>query len=106
MRNLKLCAAALTAVVCLTTITPAIAQQRGEQMVDAFANVIVDTITSSSCEDLAARMQQSRSNKNNPMRARVMQMLQKNPNLRRQLVNRIAAPVANKMLDCNLVPGA
>ena len=39
-----------------------------------------------------------------PMEQQLIQMLRSNPQMRAEFLNRVAAPMANKMFECGMIP--
>jgi hypothetical protein len=69
-------------------------------MLDMLAGMVVENYKSSSCEDLKGK-------KGGPppqIVAAAVSFLRSNPPLRVKFINKIAAPIANKMFDCGMVP--
>ena len=52
------------------------------------------------CEQLWARSR----NQSLPREQRVIALLQKDPAMRTEFLNRVAAPIANKMFECGMIP--
>lgn len=72
-------------------------------ILDMIADKVVHKYQNSTCEQLW----QERANKDKPKSARekeFMQILRNNPELRTQFINRVAAPIANKMFECGMIP--
>jgi hypothetical protein len=53
-----------------------------------------------SCPQLAAQHDQPKS----PQEQRVIQLLRGDLQMRQAFINRVAAPIANKMFECGLIP--
>ena len=89
-----------TLALALLYITFANAQQY--PVMDAVANKVIAKYQQSSCEQLW----QKKEAKAPPseQEQRVMQMLKSDPQMRTAFINKIAAPIANKMFDCGLIP--
>ena len=89
----------MMATVSATAQTPPDMPPDGP-MLDMAARIIIEKYKSSSCEDLKEK-------KGEPpaevVRAAVA-FLRDNPPLRIKFINRIAAPVANRMFDCGMLP--
>lgn len=74
------------------------------------ANLVIKKYQTTSCEELAKMKPQS--NKNSPtagtpeavVQAKAIEMLRQNPEMRKKFINRVAAPIANKMFDCKVIP--
>ena len=71
-------------------------------MVDAIANKIVQKYTSSTCEQLWIKKSEHAPPSMEEQRA--ITILRNDPQMRAEFINRIAAPIANKMFDCGMVP--
>ena len=76
----------------------AIAQQF--PILDSIANTVVQKYQSSSCEQLWAQKAQPKSAEEQ----RVISLLKADPAMRAEFINRVAAPMANKMFDCGMIP--
>ena len=69
-------------------------------MLDAVANKVVQKYQSSTCEQLWQKKGQPKS----PEEQRVVGMLKSDPAMRTEFINRVAAPIVNKMFECGLIP--
>ena len=70
-------------------------------VVDALAGKIVQKYQSSTCDQLWQERSQGRSGQpKSPHEQQAIQMLQNNPQMRAEFINRVAAPIANKMFEC------
>ncbi len=79
-------------------ITGLLEQRR--QIVYGIANKFIDKYQNSSCEQL-------RQNKRQPKpkwEQELIEVLHHDPQMRAAFINRVARPVANKMLECGLIP--
>jgi len=76
------------------------------------ANLAIEKYQKASCEEVAQMQPQSHAPKSSQadvgkkaaLEAKAMEMLQKNPEMRQEFINRVAGPIANKMFECNLIP--
>lgn len=96
------------AAVALGAIAlPANAQMR-QQMADkaatAAANSFVSKIQGESCSQFAQTMAQMK-NKSGSSSSGMSSKLKGNTEARTDFVNIVAAPLLNKMIDCNMMPG-
>ncbi|MCP5159175.1 MAG: hypothetical protein H6975_07095 [Gammaproteobacteria bacterium] len=86
------------------------AQERQEQLAEMAADAVLRMLNTTSCEDFSGMMQkmkQRRAQQNDkepPFKERFRQATKRHPEVRRTFINKIAGPLANKMLDCGLVP--
>ena len=76
----------------------ALAQQY--PLIDLLAGKVVDKVQGSSCEQLW----EGRGKPKSPREQELVQLLRNDPAARKEFINRIAAPVANKMFECGMIP--
>ena len=69
-------------------------------VMDAIADKIVQKYQNSSCEQLWQKRGQPRSEREQ----NAVQLLRDDPQMRAAFIHRVAAPIANKMFDCELIP--
>ena len=92
--------------LCMLTINvpSANTQQSEYPVMDKVAQKVIDKYQTSSCEDLKAKKEQPPDPKQDAMKQRVIGMLKSDPKMREQFLNRVAAPIANKMFECGMIP--
>jgi len=87
---------------------PGQAQQMRQQMADKVAasagNAFVSKINGESCSQFAQTMSQMKS-KGGSSSGSMSQKLKANAEARTQFVNIVAAPLLNKMISCDMLPG-
>ncbi len=71
-------------------------------IVDAVAEKIVQKYQASTCEQLWEKRSQKAPPK--PEEQRAIQLLHNDPQMRAEFINKVAAPVANKMFECGMIP--
>jgi hypothetical protein len=69
-------------------------------ILDQVAGKVVAKYQQASCEDLWKQKGQPKSE----MEQRVIQLLRTDPQMRQEFINRVAAPIANKMFECGMIP--
>jgi hypothetical protein len=69
-------------------------------MLDAVANRVVQKYQQSSCEQLWQKRGQPPSQREQE----AIQLLHDDPQLRAAFIDKVAAPIANKMFECGLIP--
>ena len=69
-------------------------------ILDQVANKVVQKYQSSSCEQLWQKKGQPKS----PEERRIVGMLKNDPAMRTEFINKVAAPIANKMFECGMIP--
>jgi hypothetical protein len=77
-----------------------IARAQQYPIVDDIANRVVEKYRNSSCEQLWQQRGQPKS----PREQEMVQALRNNPQMRAVFIDRVAAPIANKMFECGLLP--
>jgi hypothetical protein len=86
--------------IALLYVTIGNAQQY--PMMDMVANKIIQKYQNSTCEQLWAK----KAEKKPPTQQEqnVIQLLKGDPQMRAAFINKVAAPIANKMFDCGMIP--
>jgi hypothetical protein len=90
----------LYAVTLLILPFAGIADAQQYPMIDEIANKVVQKYQTSSCEQLWLKRGEPKSAREQE----VVQALRNNPQMRAVFIDRVAAPIANKMFECGLLP--
>jgi hypothetical protein len=69
-------------------------------MLDMAANKVVQKYQQASCEQLWQQKGQPKT----PQEQEIIQFLRNDAQMRAEFINRVAAPVANKMFECGMIP--
>jgi hypothetical protein len=69
-------------------------------LLDMIANKVIQKYQQSSCEQLWQKKAQPESDREK----RAIEMLQNDPQMRQAFINQVAAPIANKMFECGMIP--
>ena len=88
-------------VALLLGIGSAIAQE-ARPIMEMVARSIVQKYQHTSCQELA--MQRSGPRQHTEMEQRVVQALRNDPQMRVEFISQVAAPIANKLFECGLLP--
>ena len=64
------------------------------------ADKVIEKYQSSTCEQLWEQKGKQKSEREQE----VIQLLRSNPDLRTEFINKVAAPIANKMFECGMIP--
>jgi hypothetical protein len=89
----------------LTVEAPSASTQQSEYpMMDKVAQKVIDKYQNSSCEDLKAQKQQPADPQQAATKQKVIGLLKSDPKMREQFLNKVAAPIANKMFECGMIP--
>lgn len=79
---------------------PSIASASDNPLLDMISQSVIKKYQTSTCEQLWQQRGQPKSAEAKEF----LQLLEKNPSLRTEFINEVAAPVVNKMFECGLVP--
>ena len=71
-----------------------------EMLLDMAANKVITRYQTASCQQLAMQ----RGAPKTPEQQRAVQFLHNDPTARAAFINKIAAPIANKLFECGLIP--
>jgi hypothetical protein len=88
-----------TAVFVLTLVVAGVALAQGV-LVDAAADEVIKKYQAASCDQLQALKKDPPSEKEKI----ALDLLRDDPKARVAFVNKIAAPVLNKMFECSMIP--
>jgi len=81
--------------------------QQGQQqypIMDRVAQKIVDKYTNSTCAQIAEMKSEKPQGEEAQMKERVIAMLKSDPQMRQAFINKVAAPIANKLFECGMIP--
>lgn len=71
-------------------------------MMDVIANKVIAKYQNSTCEQLWVKKSQKTPPSQEEQNA--IKLLKSDPQMRQAFINKIAAPVANKMFECGMIP--
>ena len=92
---------ALAAFVCVAQAQAPPAQY---PIMDALCQKIIDKYNNSTCVQLATAKSETPTGEKAAMEQRVVAMLKADPQMRAAFINKVAAPIANKMFECGMIP--
>ena len=73
-------------------------------IMDALCQKIIDKYNNSTCVQLATSKSEKPTGEKAAMEQRVVAMLKADPQMRAAFLNKVAAPIANKMFECGMIP--
>jgi hypothetical protein len=73
-------------------------------IMEKVATKIVQKYQQSSCQDLWQEKMQKQGQPKPEMEEKAIQLLRNDPQMRNAFIDRIAAPIANKMFECGMIP--
>jgi hypothetical protein len=65
---------------------------------------VADNVVQKYQQELCQQPMAQRHQPKSPQQQRVLQLLCDDPSMRRVFIDRIAAPIVNKMFDCGMIP--
>lgn len=91
---------AMTFVVALSAAAAGGLALAQYPIIDMLAGKVVDKVQGSTCEQLW----EGRGKPKSEREQELIRLLRSDPGARQEFINRIAAPVANKMFECGIIP--
>ena len=73
-------------------------------IIDKLAAKVIQHYQTSSCEQLREKKQQPPTGQQAAMEQKAVAMLRSDPNMRQHFLNKVAAPIANKLFECGMIP--
>jgi hypothetical protein len=73
-------------------------------ILDRIADKVIQKYQQSTCEQLWEERAQKDKAAKPPMEQEALQMLKSDPQMRSAFINKVAAPIANKMFECGMIP--
>ena len=78
--------------------------QESYPIMDKIAQKVIQKYQTSSCEQLAKEKSQPPTGRKAEMEKRAVEMLHNDPQMRTAFINQVAAPIANKLFECGMIP--
>jgi len=73
-------------------------------ILDKVAEKVIQKYQQSTCEQLWQQKAQKGKTPESPMEQKALEVLKADPQMRQTFINKIAAPIANKMFECGMIP--
>ena len=73
-------------------------------VLDQIASKVIQKYQQATCERLWQERAQKGKKPESPMEQRAVEMLKSDSQMRAAFINKIAAPIANKMFECGMIP--
>ena len=88
--------------LALTLLYVSVGNAQQYPVMDKIANKVIQKYQNSTCEQLWEKKAQKAPPSAEEQKA--IQMLKSDPQMRAAFINKIAAPIANKMFECGMIP--
>jgi hypothetical protein len=95
---------ALIVLLLAIDVPSARTQQSEYPLMDKVAQKVIEKYQNSSCEQLAAQKHQPPAGQQAEITKKVVGLLRSDPKMRQQFLNKVAAPIANKLFECGMIP--
>jgi hypothetical protein len=96
---------ALLLMFMLASAVPSASTQQSEYpIMDKVAQKVIDKYQNSTCADLKAQKQEPPDPQQAATKQKVVGLLKGDPKMREHFLNKVAAPIANKMFECGMIP--
>jgi hypothetical protein len=73
-------------------------------ILDRIAEKVIQKYQTSTCEQLWQERAEKGKAPKPPMEQEALQMLKSDPQMRSAFISKVAAPIANKMFECGMIP--
>ena len=73
-------------------------------ILDKVAQKVIQKYQTSSCQQLAMQKSQPPTGQKAAMEQRAVEILRNEPQMRTAFINQVAAPIANKLFECGMIP--
>jgi len=73
-------------------------------LLNMIADQVIQKYQNASCEDLWKERAEKQGQPKPEKEQEFIQLMQTNPDLRKEFIDKIAPPVANKMFECGMIP--
>jgi len=81
-----------------------VGQAQQYPIMDKIAAKLIQKYQSSTCEQLWQEKQQKQGQPKSQMEQNAIQLLKNDAQMRTAFINKVAAPIANKMFECGMIP--
>jgi len=80
------------------------AQQPQYPIMEKIVQKVIQKYQTSSCQQLAQEKSQPPTGQKAQMEQRAIETLRNDPQMRTAFINQVAAPIANKLFECGMIP--
>jgi hypothetical protein len=99
----------LAIVVVLVSVSVAAIVTTAQQpapapVMDAVAQKVIQKYQNASCTDLMVKKTTPPTDEQAQKRAQAIEAMRNNPAMRQAFIDKVAAPIANKLFDCGMIP--
>ncbi len=96
--------ALIPASLLICAVPQAQQQQQQYPLMNMIAQKIIDKYNNSTCVQLAEQKSEKPQGEEARMKERVIAALKADPQMRQAFIDKVAAPIANKLFQCGMIP--
>jgi len=85
-------------------LSVSIASAQDYPILDKVAQKVIQKYQTSSCQQLAMQKSHPPTGQRAAMEQRAVEILRNDPQMRTAFINQVAAPIANKLFQCGMIP--
>lgn len=78
--------------------------QESYPILDRVAEKVIQKYQTTSCQDLALQKSHPPTGEKAEMEQRAVELLRNDPQMRAAFLDKVAAPIANKLFECGMIP--
>jgi len=90
--------------VAFVLLPVSIASAQDYPIMEKVAQKVIQKYQTSSCQQLAEEKSQPPTGMRAEMEQRAIEALRNDPQMRTAFINQVAAPIANKLFECGMIP--
>jgi hypothetical protein len=94
----------MRSAIAAALLFTSVAHAQQYPMLDAAASRLVQKYQQSNCEQLWQERAAKKGVPPSPGEQKVVQAMRNDPQMRAEFINRVAAPIADKMFECGMIP--
>lgn len=87
-----------------TPIAPSLSDPQQYPIMEPIADRIIQKYHTATCQQLYREKAQQQGQTKSAEEQRAIAILHNDPQMRQAFINKVAAPIANKMLECRMIP--
>ena len=103
VKRVSMLLVAIALLVAFASPPPPQAQQ-DYPMLDMIAQKVIDKYNNANCVQLATMKSEKPTGEKAELEARLIQALKNDPQMRKAFLDKVAAPIANRMFECGMIP--
>ena len=92
-------------ITAITLLRASVARAQAQfPIMDKVANKVIQKFQQSSCDQLLKQKSQQQNQPKSPAEEEALKILRNDPQIRTEFINKVAAPIVNKLFECGMIP--